>query len=197
MSLLLNRTRLQAEVAAGRLVIAPFSAAHLRPASYVLRLGSRFRRWIGSARPIRMWSAQAADDHLDEPMECSEIVLQPQAFLLACTFETIGLPADRWAVISPLSHVARFGLGIHCGADLVNPGFGASAPTPLTLELYNHNASPLVLSAGMPVAHLRLGEVVAVGGGVSSIYERADPVGPPRFFEEMSAAFGEGCFGDT
>lgn len=188
---LLNRIALQTEVEEGRLVVDPFEPSHLRPASYVLRLGYRFRRWIAGDRPIHMWSENAADSFLTEPLECAQFVLQPREFVLACTFESVGLPGNRWAVISPLSHVARFGLGIHCGADLVNPGFGATTPTQLTLELYNHNASPLILTGGMPVAHLRIAAIDAIATS-ASIYERQDPVGPPRFFEEMSPAFGQG-----
>ncbi len=189
---LLNRLELQTEVQAGRLAIQPFELTHLRPASYVLCLGRRFRRWRGGDRPIRLWSARAADDFLQEPIECDEIAIKAGEFILACTAECVGLPMDRWAALSPLSHVARFGLGVHCGADFVNPGFGAATPTALTLELYNHNPSPLSIQAGMPIAHLRVSRVEGSDTTATSIYERVDPLTAPRFFEEMSIFFHPG-----
>ncbi len=193
---LLNRAALQSEVEAGRLAIEPFDPSHLRPASYVLRLGRRFRRWRDrGATPLRVWSPGAADAFLDDPFEDGEVVIAAGEFMLACTAEAIGLPPDRWASVSPLSHVARFGLGVHCGADFVNPGFGAGAPTPLALELFNHNRAPLALTAGMPIAHLRVSPVEASAAAAPSIYERRDPVGAPRFHEEMAPVFGPGAGG--
>jgi dCTP deaminase len=123
---------------------------------------------------------------LDEPVEGDEFVIRSGEFVLACTAECIGLSVGRFATVSPLSHVARFGLGINCGADFVNPGFGSMNPTVLALELFNHNPSPLVLTAGMPIAHLRVGCVEAETLHARSVYEGKDPLAAPRFFEEMA-----------
>ena len=90
--------------------------------------------------------------------------------------------------LSPLSHMARFGVDIHGGASLINPGFGWNAPMSLTLEIANRNASPIVMRAAMPLAHLRF-EIVAEQGGGSvrkSIYEGRDPLVGPLLFEEWS-----------
>ena len=179
---LLNRREIEVEVASGHLRIEPFDSTHGRPASYVLCLGRRFRRWRAREIPIRMWSQGAADEHLVEPVECDEIVIGPGEFMLATTSESIGLPADRWAMISPLSHIARFGLNIHCGADFVNPGFGMARAAPLTLELCNHNSAPLI-------AHLRIGRVNGIDAPPQSIYEQVDPLTPSRLFEDMSGSY--------
>ena len=186
---LLNRHEIEAEVASGQLRVEPFDPTHFRPASYVLCLGRRFRRWQACEVPIRLWSERAADGRLAEPVECDEIVIDPGEFMLASTSESVGLSVDRWALISPLSHIARFGLSIHCGADFVSPGFGMARAAPLTLELCNHNSSPLALTAGMPIAHLRIGQVDGSGAPPASIYERIDPLTPSRFFEDMSGTY--------
>ena len=88
-----------------------------------------------------------------------------------------------------MSHITRFGLNVHGGADFVNPGFGKRTPSPLTLELFNCNASPLTLTAGMPIIHLRLEQLAfnAEAPWTSvSIYEGADPLGGPKLFEEWA-----------
>ena len=178
------------EIGSGQLTIRPFSPPQLRPASYVVRLGNRFRRWKAHAEPIRLWALGAADAHLHDPIQATSMLILPGEFILASTSESIGIPNDRFGSISPLSHVARFGLGINLGADFVNPGFGLNNPSPLTLELVNHNPAPLELTAGMPIGHLRIG-VISRDNGTSdhakSIYEGRDPLVGPQLFEEWSS----------
>lgn len=183
----LSAGRIRSERHGGRLTIAPFDEGRLKPASYVLSLGARFRRWRREAEPVQLWSAAAGATHLDDPFAAGTVVLQPGDFILGCTAETVGLPPDLYGLISPLSHVARFGLALHCGADFVNPGFGGAAATALTLELVNHNPSPIELTAGMPIAHLRIGRIErdsAPAPRFRSIYEGADPLVAPQLHEE-------------
>jgi dCTP deaminase len=180
------------EIESGKLVIVPFQSRKVRRASYVLSLGVRFRRWKRNTQEIKLWSENAAKDHLEEPFQANTLFIEPGEFLLACTFERVSIPTDKLGVLSPLSHVSRFGLGIHGGSDLVSPGFGGSVASHLTLELYNYGASSLQLEVQMPIAHLR---VATVSGDADhctpSIYEGADPVGPPAFYEEWSRILRE------
>jgi dCTP deaminase len=183
---MLAETAIVAARAVGEVELEPFSNAQLRGASYVLRLGNRFRRWTSGATPVELWSPDAAEDALDAPFMSDRLTLQPGEFALATTLERIGLGQTLGGTISPLSHVARFGLSATLGADLINPGFGSGSPTPLTLELFNHNPRALVLASGMPIAHLRL---IRLTGEVSkrerrSIYDGADPVVAPKLYEE-------------
>lgn len=187
---MLSGTAIQDKVQNGEFVITPFRRAQIRSGSYVLCLGPRFRRWKESSRPIVMWSAGAALDYLCEPFDTTSIILSPGEFVLGCTAERIGMPHTCGGFLSPLSHLARFGLGVNGGADLVSPGYGHLAPTPLTLELFNFNASPLELTVGMPIAHLRLSQVLPTASDPTrhvSVYEGQDPLVAPQFFEEWSA----------
>ena len=186
---MLSRAVIAQRIGSGALGIDPYSEAQLRGASYVLRLGGRFRRWLPGQSMIRMWSPSAAGAALGPPEAAGSLTIDPGNFVLGCTLERIRLPADLTGRISPLSHVARFGLGITCGADFINPGFGGAAASMLTLELYNHNSRPLELLAGMPIAHLHL---VAIGTEVDgspprSIYEGSDPLTEPLLFEEWGS----------
>lgn len=174
----------------GDVVIAPFDRRRVRSVSYVLSLGRRFRRWRRLPEPIVAWSLQAARDHLEPPVELDRITLHPGEFVLACTLEVIGIQVGLFGKVSALSHVARFGIEIHGGADFVNPGYGCQVPTPLTLELYNRNPSPVALDAGMPFVHLRL-EYHSQSVGLSkhrSIYEGTDPLVGPLLFEEWTSS---------
>lgn len=172
----------------GRIVIAPFDSRRVRSASYVLSLGRRFRRWRTRREPIVLWSPHAARNHLAAPTEVDTITLESGEFVLGCTLEAIGVAPEMTGHLSPLSHVARFGLDIHGGASLVNPCFGLNAPTPLTLEIYNRNASPIVLHSTIPFAHLRFETLSDQDKerAKRSIYEGRDPLVEPLLFEEWS-----------
>lgn len=187
---MLASTEIVERLEAGALEIRPYHWVQLRGASYVLRLGNRFRRWIPSATPVRLWSPGAVGLALAAPEVSDTLVIEPASFVLGCTLEHIRLGTGLAGQISPLSHVARFGLGVTCGADLINPGFGRSDASMLTLELFNHNVRPLELRSGMPVAHLRLIEIGSTDKRLppQSIYEGADPLTDPLFYEEWSAA---------
>lgn len=175
-------------VASSVVEIDPFSGLQLKGASYVLRLGRRFRRWLPGQSTVRMWSPSAAATALAAPEDTDIFTIDPGTLVLGCTLERIRLPESIAGQISPLSHVARFGLGVTCGADFINPGFGGAAASLLTLELYNHNSRPLELRPGMPVVHLRLIETGAPVGASPprSIYEGVDPLTEPLLFEEWS-----------
>ena len=174
----------------GALEINPYSETQMKDASYVLRLGSCFRRWLAADAPIRLWSPDAATEALAAPETAEALRIEPGHLVLGCTLERIRLGAGLAGQISPLSHVARFGLGVTCGADFINPGFGNSIPSSLTLELFNHNVRPLELRAGMPVAHLRLLKITRTDERPPrrSIYEGADPLTDPLLYEEWSVA---------
>lgn len=174
--------------------IEPFDEGCLKPASYVLHLGRFFRRWTQRNHSIIMWCEKAGEHHLDDPFESDQLTLNPGDFVLGCTNERIMMPANLAGLISPLSHIARFGLSVHCGADWINPCFGHSKPTQLALELKNNNISSLVIDASMPIAHLRFAQI---SGDLStcrrhtSIYEGQDPLTTPKLYEEWNRVDNE------
>ncbi|KDA02483.1 dCTP deaminase [Hyphomonas oceanitis] len=172
-------------IATGRVIISPYQPDLVRGASVILTLGNRFRKWKRDDKPIDIFSKGAADPFLEDPFEACEFVLCPGDFVLASTAERVGLPHEIAGQLSALSHVARFGLSVVSGACFVGPGFGSSAPTALTLELVNHNPSPLRLFAGLPIAHLRLSRISGdIGLAPPSIYNGQDPLIAPAFYEE-------------
>jgi deoxycytidine triphosphate deaminase len=99
------------------IVLTPWRDSHLKPASYVLSLDGRWRRWAQLKEPIHIWSSDAAAQHLLEIEEGEQLMLEPSAFVLGCSVEHISLPSNIAGFVSPLSHVARFGLGVTGSAD--------------------------------------------------------------------------------
>ena len=151
-----------------------------------------------AVQPIHVWSANAADDRFMEIEEASELCIPQGDFVLAATHETVRLPDSLAGAISPLSHIARFGLSVTCGADHISPGYGSDGGASLTLELVNNNPTPLRLSAGMPIAHSRL---YAIEGGdrPSSVQHlrRQRSSSAPMLFEEWSSALSHDLRGSS
>ncbi len=186
--MLLNNQELLEELDQGALKVAPYRREMLRGASIVLTLGSRFRRWRRNSEPIKLWSPEAAKVALEPAFDSNDITLVPGEFVLGSTSELLCFPRTLAGEFFGLSHVARFGLSVCSGAHAVGPGFGAERPTPLVLELYNQNPSSLILTAGMPIGHLRVTRLSQAiePSTPASTYEGADPVTDPKLYEEWT-----------
>jgi dCTP deaminase len=188
----LSANEITAEVRDGRVRIDPFNPDFLKPASYVLRLGNSWRAWAQADQPIEVWSELAGQSQLSELFHSDECVLRIGDLVLASTMERVGIPNGFMGLLINLSHLARFGISVHFQAGLVSPGFGATAPTALTLELASFNPAPLKLRAGMPICHLalaRLSECTTAENLLArSIYEGRDVPCPPMLYEEFSSA---------
>lgn len=97
--------------------------------------------------------------HIIEPKNPYQ--LEHNQFILGITKETVGLPILQQydtclaARIEGKSSRARCGLLIHFTAPTVHPGWYG----PLTLEIINLGASPILLNVGMPIAQLIVEEV--------------------------------------
>jgi dCTP deaminase len=188
---LLSASEIQDEIARGRVNIEPFTPALLRRASYTLRLGGHWLRWKKSEIPIKLWSHNAAEAHLEATNHDSSTILYPGDLILAPTLESISLPNDIAGVVCTLSHVARFGLTATSGSLLVRPGYGSEQSHALTLELASSNPSPLELCAGMPICHLAFLRLTNTATQTSqSVYEQYAAPCPPMLFEDMLHLIG-------
>ena len=178
----LSASEIQDLVDSGELLIEPFVDTRLKPASYVLRLSNRWRRWFPSDEPIDLTAPVDTDKLLSPIITSEEYVLSNMEFCLAATIEQLSLPPHLVGIVAPLSHVVRLGLSVGLGSFIVSPKFGATTPTSLTLELASHNPSPLKLRAGLPICHLAFIKVTPtteLRALSKSIYEgRETPSGP-------------------
>lgn len=172
-----------------RLGINPLEPKLLKPASYLLRLGNKVRRWTKQSTPIDLM-LENCDEHALEPMESfSEIQVEQGDLFLASSLESIWLPDDLVGFLSTTSHMSRAGVSVTCDSQIVSPGFGRGNPCGLTFEIVSHNPSPVVLREGMPVCHLMIASVDAMNrtsGLDRSIYEANRIPSGPRLAEELA-----------
>jgi dCTP deaminase len=150
MSVLSDRT-IKEQLAAGRIVIDPFDENAIQPASVDVRLDSSFRIFKVTTRPYV--DVREPVDDLTELVTISPqgpFILQPGAFCLATTLETITLPDDVVARVDGRSSLGRLGLLVHATAGYVDPGWTGK----LTLELSNQSQMPIALYYGMRVAQI-------------------------------------------
>jgi dCTP deaminase len=150
MSVLSDRT-IKEQLAAGRIIIDPLDRDAIQPASVDLRLDNTFRVFNVTTRPY-VDVREPVDDLTalvrlsgDEPF-----ILQPGAFCLATTLETITLPDDIVARVDGRSSLGRLGLLVHATAGYVDPGWTGK----LTLELSNQSQMPVALYSGMRIAQI-------------------------------------------
>lgn len=118
----------------GALVVEPFEAWQLQPASIDLRVGADF---IADGEPCRVTDGKRA-------------CLPRRGFALATTLETIGIDSFHVARIEGKSTYGRQGLLVHCTAGYIDPGFRGR----ITLELVNVGPKPIYFLPGQPICQL-------------------------------------------
>jgi dCTP deaminase len=196
--MLLSASAIKEEVECNAKLIDPFEERLLKPASYVLRLDSVVRRLKPSNEPIVLWGDDAKDPEVGDPEQCSAITIEPGKVVLASTLERVSMPLHLAGVIGTLSHLARCGVSVHCNSFLVSPGFGLTAPTPLTLELTSVNSRPIILDPTAPICHLMLVQVASPEQDRAtdrplehSAYEGDSGPEGPKYVEEFGPVLGD------
>ena len=135
----------------GRIVIRPWDAEKVQPASVDLRLGDSFRVFHNhraAAIDLREPPTNLTEEVVVE--EGVPFVIHPGEFVLGRTLERVELPDDIVARIEGKSSIGRLGLIVHATAGFVDPGFKGS----LTLEITNLTRIPIKLYAGLLIAQL-------------------------------------------
>lgn len=132
-------------ISTGELGITPLDSEQIQPASVDCTLGNHF---------LRVNDSQKTHLDFDSKVEYQEvmaqqIVIAPQSFLLATTNEYIKLPNHITAFVEGRSSIGRMGLFIQ-NAGWVDAGFEGR----ITLELFNANSLPIVLSANRRICQL-------------------------------------------
>jgi dCTP deaminase len=127
--MILSDRDIATRLADGSLIIDPldYSIDPIQPASVDLRLSdcglSNGTRWIN-----------------------------PGEFMLACTLETVHIPADLVAQVNGKSSLGRLGLSVHITAGFIDPGFQGQ----ITLELHNCSQKIIQLPRRMKICQLML-----------------------------------------
>jgi dCTP deaminase len=136
----------------GRIVIKPFDASLIQPASIDLRLGDSFRVF-NNHKAAAIDLRQGPPEGLTEQVTANErdgFVIHPGEFCLGRTAEWVELPDDVVARIEGKSSLGRLGLIVHATAGFIDPGWKGT----LTLELNNLTRVPIKLYPNLLIAQL-------------------------------------------
>jgi dCTP deaminase len=148
---ILSDRSIRDQIEAGRIVLDPFDASCVQPASVDLRLDRYFRVFLNHTMPVI-----DVKQNLEELTRLVEIdddrafILHPGEFVLGSTLERVGMPDDLVARVEGKSSLGRLGLLIHSTAGFVDPGFDGH----ITLELSNVASLPITLYPGMKIGQV-------------------------------------------
>ncbi len=149
--MLLSDRDIQAELAAGRVVLDPWDLAMLQPSSIDIRLDRFFRLFDNHKYEVIDPSVDQPDlTRLVEVAPTEALILHPGEFVLGSVFESVTLPDDIAARVEGKSSLGRLGLLTHATAGFIDPGFSGH----VTLELSNVATLPIKLWPGMKIGQL-------------------------------------------
>lgn len=137
-------------VRSGEIVLEPFDAARLQPASYDIRLGNKFILNDESSThiidPVKKIYAKTREI---EKKDGEEFILHPGISVLGTSKEFFG--SDHFLIqVGGKSSLARIGLMIHNTAGIINPGHFLH----ITFEITNQNNVPIIIRPGMEIAQI-------------------------------------------
>lgn len=149
--MLLSDHDINAELASGRITLAPSEAEMVQPSSVDVRLDRYFRLFDNHKYPVIDPSEEQPElTRLIEVDPDEGFILHPGEFVLGSTYEQVGLPDDVAARLEGKSSLGRLGLLTHSTAGFIDPGFSGH----VTLELSNVATLPIRLWPGMKIGQL-------------------------------------------
>ncbi len=141
----------------GLLIVEPFDKEMLRPACLNLRLGPTIFEQVqkGLIDPYDKESMKKCYKRV-EIDDTSPCILKPNAFILALTYEKIGISKSLGVLLDGTSTLARLGISITQTAAIVDTGHGFPKPRRLTLEIKNNGLNPVKLYYKMKVVRMAI-----------------------------------------
>ena len=150
--MILTRDVIRREIEAGRVVIDPFFADQVGPASIDLHLGDEIRVMHTGQGPVPVtddvdYLTLSSVRSLDTPYP-----LTPGETIHGITRERITLPGDIGGWLEGRSRFARLGLMIHVTSGFVQPGVVSRQ----VLEMSNVSGRTLLIHAGVRLLQIVL-----------------------------------------
>ena len=168
--MLFSGGEIQEAIESGHLVVEPFSANSIQPASIDLRLYPELQ--VCPIAPVRGITLDSEllniSEHINRYADREDISgslswrFQPGQFIIGQTLEMVEMPLDLAGWVEGRSRLARLGVGVHITAPKIDPGFRNR----ITLEMYNLGPWTIELSGGMKICTLlieRLGKPAETG----------------------------------
>lgn len=159
--MLLSNRGVEEEIDRHSIFIQPYRPGLMQPASYDVTLSPEFKLQLRSDVVYNEGNI-SQQVFMDPREDCgnlfsdiyvpkgSEFILEPGAFALGSTFETIALGSNITSRLEGKSSLGRLGLIIHATAGFIDPGFDGQ----ITLELSNVGTIPIILIPGMKIGQL-------------------------------------------
>jgi dCTP deaminase len=173
----------------GRIVIEPYDASLMQPASLDVRVDRLFRVFRNSRYPYI--DVKREQEDLTELVEVDgddAFILHPGEFVLGSTLERVRLPDDLVARLEGKSSLGRLGLLIHSTAGFIDPGWDGH----VTLELSNVANLPITIYFGMKIGQLSFvqltepAETPYGAGALGSKYQGQQGPTPSRYWQNFS-----------
>src|SRR3954469_16828964 len=142
--MILTREVIQREIDAGRVVIDPFFADQVGPASIDLHLGDEIRVMHAGREPVPVTDDVDYRTITDVRSLETPYPLEPGETIHGITRERITLPGDIGGWLEGRSRFARLGLMIHVTAGFITPGVSNRQ----VLEISNVSQRPLAIHPG-------------------------------------------------
>ena len=143
---------IQREIEAGRVVIEPFFADQVGPASIDLHLGDEIRVASGPPAPVDVNDAADYTRFTELRRLDAPYVLEPGETIHGITRERVRLPEDVAGWLEGRSRFARLGLMIHVTSGFVQPGVASRQ----VLEMSNVSGRTLLIHAGVRLLQIVL-----------------------------------------
>jgi dCTP deaminase len=185
---ILSDRTIREQIDGGRIVIDPYEADNVQPASVDLRLDRYFRVFLNHTLAVIDVKQNLEElTRLVEITDDRSFILHPGEFVLGSTLERVALPDDLVARVEGKSSLGRLGLLIHSTAGFVDPGFDGH----ITLELSNVASLPITLYPGMKIGQISFmgmttpAEVPYGSGKLGSKYQGQRGPTPSRYWENF------------
>lgn len=186
--MILSDRSLREAIDAGDLVIDPLDTDAIQPSSIDIRLDRRFRVFHHAKHPYI--DVRKPMDDLTELIEVKDdepFILHPGEFVLAATYEEVGISSGLAARLEGKSSLGRLGLLTHSTAGFLDPGFRGN----VTLELSNVANLPITLYAGMRIGQIAVFRLTTPAErpygseGTRSKYQGQRGPTPSRYWENF------------
>ncbi len=187
----LNSDQICAAIESSEIEISPFEPKFLKPASYVLRLGSQIRSWIKQDVPVDLMTDDCSKNALTMPQQFESVNIVQGELHLITSLEKIRIPEGFIGLLATTSHLARAGISVTNDSSVVSPGFGSQGMLNLTFEVVSRNPNSVTLRKGLPVCHLLIAELKANKESRPlhrSVYETCgEHISGPAIFQELKS----------
>jgi dCTP deaminase len=182
--MMLSSEDIRAALADGRLKVHPLSERAIRPSGLTLHLGANLLKPV-PGKVVDVKNKIVPDYEKIEIRDDAPYRLEPHAFILGHTYETVTVGAALGFLIEGRSTLARVGLTVVQTAMLVYSGHRDRT---VTLELANHGPNAILLYPKMKIARVALFELRSASLETyddSGKYRDQPLVGPPIFDNEF------------